>query len=67
MGKESTCNAGDAGETGFILGSGRSLEEEMATHPVLPGNSMNLGAWQVTDQRVIQSQTPLRNQAQTHT
>lgn len=52
MGKESTCNTGDAGETGFILGSGRSLEEEMETHPILPGNSMNLGAWQVTDQRV---------------
>ena len=35
--------------------------------PVLPGKSMNVGPWHVTDQRVTQSQTPLRNQAQTRT
>jgi len=29
MGKESVCNAGDVG---WIPGSGRSLEKEMATH-----------------------------------
>ena len=32
MGKESACNVGDTGETGFILGSGRSLEDKMAAH-----------------------------------
>ena len=30
--KESTCNAGATGDTGSIPGSGRSLEEDMATH-----------------------------------
>ena len=30
--KESACNSGDAGDAGSIPGSGRSLEEEMATH-----------------------------------
>ena len=32
VGKESTCSAGDAGDTGLIPGSGRSLEKDMATH-----------------------------------
>ena len=32
VGKESTCNAGDTGDMGSIPGSGRSLEEGMATH-----------------------------------
>ena len=31
-GKESTCNAGDAGDVGLILGSKDVLEEGMATH-----------------------------------
>ena len=31
-GKESTCNARDAGEAGLITGSERSLEEGMVTH-----------------------------------
>ena len=31
-GKESTCDAGDAGDVGSIPGSGRSLEEEIATY-----------------------------------
>ena len=30
--KESICNAGDAGDSSLIPGSGRSLEKEMATH-----------------------------------
>ena len=30
--KESACNAGAAGATGSVPGSGRSPEEEMATH-----------------------------------
>ena len=32
VGKESTCSAGDTGDTGLIRGSGRSLEKEMVTH-----------------------------------
>ena len=31
-GKESTCNAGDTGDDGSILGWGGSLEEGMASH-----------------------------------
>ena len=31
-GKESACNAGDTGVMGLIPGTGRSLEEGMATH-----------------------------------
>ena len=31
-GKESTCSAGATGDAGFIPGSGRSLEEDVATH-----------------------------------
>ena len=32
MGKESTCNAGDAGDAGLIPQLRRSLEEGMTTH-----------------------------------
>ena len=32
MGKESACNAGNAGDMGLIPGLGRSIEEAMATH-----------------------------------
>ena len=32
MGKDLPANAGDARDVGLIPGSGRSLEEEMATH-----------------------------------
>ena len=32
VGKESTSNAGDTGETGSVPGLGRPLEEEMAIH-----------------------------------
>ena len=40
VGKESTCSAGDVGDTGLIPGSGRSLEEDMATHS-------NIHAWRI--------------------
>ena len=40
VGKESTCSAGNAGDTGLILGSGRSLEKGMATHS-------NIHAWRI--------------------
>ena len=39
-GEESSCSAGDTRDVALIPGSGRSLEEEMATPPVLlPGES----------------------------
>jgi len=38
--KNLPANVGDARDIGLILGSGRPLEEGMATHPVfLPGES----------------------------
>ena len=37
--KNLPANAGDAEDRGLILGSGRSLEKEMATHLILPGVS----------------------------
>ena len=40
VGKESTCSAGNAGDTGLIPGSGRSLEKGMATHS-------NIHAWRI--------------------
>ena len=36
MSKEFACNAGDTRDTDSIPGSGRSLEEEMATHSSIP-------------------------------
>ena len=32
MGTESACNAGDTGDKGSVPGSGRLLEQEIATH-----------------------------------
>ena len=61
-GKESTYNAGDVRDTGSIPGSGRSLEEGVATHS-------SILAWRipwteepggVTVHRVTKSQTPLK-------
>ena len=59
VGEESSCNAGDTGDTGSIPGSGDPLEEEMATHSsVLTWKiPMDRGAWQVIVQRVAKSQT----------
>ena len=46
-GKESACNAGDAG---LIPGLGRSPEKEMATHSILAWeNPMDRGGWWATD------------------
>ena len=44
-GKESICNAGDAGS---ILGWEEPLEKEMATHSSILGNPMDRGTWQAT-------------------
>ena len=60
-GKESTCNAGDAGDTGLIPGSGR-LPEEENVNPLQYSclkNLMDGGAWQATVHGVTKSQNPL--------
>ena len=63
VGKESTCNAGDAGDAGLIPESGRSpggghsnpLQYACLENPV------DRGARQATVQRVAKSQTRLRD------
>ena len=65
MGKESACNAGDAG---LIAGSGRSPEGghgNLLQYSCLE-NSMDRGVWQTTVYRVAKSQTQLK-QLNTHT
>ena len=54
MVKNPIANAGDAGDSGLIPGSGRSLKEEMATHSSIFAwkNPMGRGAWQTTVHRV---------------
>ena len=59
-GKESTCNAGAAGDMGSVSGWGRyPLEEGMATHSSILAWSipMDRGAWQATIHRVSKSRT----------
>ena len=56
-GKESTCSAGDMGDAGLILGLGRPLEKEMATHSSIlvwkipwteePGGLQSIGSQRV--------------------
>ena len=60
-GKESTCNARDTGDTGSILGPGRSPEEGNGNplHYSCLGIPMYRGAWQATVQRVAKSQMQL--------
>ena len=63
MGKESTCNAGDAGDKSSIPGSGRSLEEGMATHSSVlawripwtevPGGLQSIGSERVRHDRSV--------------
>ena len=60
-GKESACNARDTGGTGLIPGSGRSLEEGMATHCSIlawripwteePGGLQSMGSQRVEHNR----------------
>ena len=60
-GKESTCSAGDAGDTGLIPRSGRSPEEENG-NPLQYSclkNLMDRGAWWAIVYRVAKSQTLL--------
>ena len=56
--KESTCNSGDAGDTGSIPGSGRSPEEGNGNllQYSCPENPIDGGAWQATVHGVAKSQ-----------
>ena len=59
-GKESACNAGDAGDMGSIPGSGKSLGGGHGSNPLQYSsleNPMDRGAWQATVHRVAESQT----------
>ena len=61
-GKESTCNARDAGHQGSILGSGRSPEEghgKPHQYSCLE-NPMDKVAWRAIVHRVVLSQTQLK-------
>ena len=61
MGKESACNAGDAGDTVLIPGSEISPGEgngNLLQYSCLE-NTMDRGAWWATVQRVVKSQTRL--------
>ena len=58
-GKESSCNAGDTGDSGSIPGSGRFLGEGNG-NPLQYScleNSMDRGAWQATSHGFAKSQT----------
>ena len=62
-GKESSCNAGDTGDSGSIPGSGRFLGEGNG-NPLQYScleNSMDRGAWPAAVPRVTKSQTQLNN------
>ena len=62
-GKESTCNAGDAGDVGSIPGSGRSPgggnDNPLQGFPCLE-NPMNRRAWWATVHGVANSRTRLK-------
>ena len=63
-GKESTCNAGDTGNTGLIPGEGR-FPGEGNRNPLqyfCLENSMDRGAWRATVYRVTKSWTHLTEQ-----
>ena len=68
VGKESACNAGDAGDTGSIPGSGRSPAGGHG-NPLqysCPENPMDRGVWQVTVHRVAKSQIQLKGLSKQH-
>ena len=66
--KESTCNAGDAGDLGSIPGSGRSPREENGNLLQCScwENPMDRGAWRLTVHRLAESQTWLSDWAFMH-
>ena len=60
-GKESACSAGDTGDVGLILGSGRSPGEGNG-NPLQYSyleNPMDRGVWRATIHRVAKSRTQL--------
>ena len=67
MGKEPTCSAGDPRDMGSIPGSGRSLEEEMATYSSIfacrilwteePGRLQPMGSQRLRHVRVMSDST----------
>ena len=62
MRKESSCNAGDAGDEGSILGLGRSPGEGHGDplQYFCQENPMDRGAWQLTVHSIIKNQTQLK-------
>ena len=66
--KESAWNAGDTGDRGSILPSGRvPWKRKWQPTPVLQmGNPMDRGVWQVSIHKVTKSLTKLSNQARMH-
>ena len=72
LGKESACSAGDTGDAGSILGSGRSLggEHGNSVQYSCLENPMNRGAWQAMVHRVAKKPlktTKVTKHAHTHT
>ena len=67
--KNPHANAGDAGDTGSIPGSGRSSREgnDNPFQYSCLGNLMDRGAWQATDHEVTKNQTQLSTHVHTHT
>ena len=61
-GKEPSAIAGDIRDVGLIPGSGRPLEEGMATHPSILAwrIPMDRGAWQAVVDGVAKSRTRLK-------
>ena len=68
MGKESTYNAGDTGDSGLITGSGRSSEEgnDNSLQYSCLGNPTDRGAGWATAHGIAKSWTQLSNKAYTH-
>ena len=60
--KNLPANAGNSRDVSSIPGSGRSLEEGLATHSSILclENPMDRGAWQATVHGVTKSQTQLK-------
>ena len=69
FGKESTCNAGDAGEVGLILGLGWSPGEGNGNplQYICLEKPMDRGAWQVTVHGLTKNQTWLSYWEHRHT
>ena len=60
--KETSCNAGDAGDSGSIPGSGRSPGRENGNRLqyFCLENPMDRGNWQATTHRVTKTRTRLK-------